>query len=61
MLCTHVVALGVSKAVLVSVTVPGARVVVTVLVVDGVGIERQEQAEEMYCLDQSLGMPLGLT
>jgi hypothetical protein len=57
---SYVVSVGVTISVLVSVTVPGTRVCVTVLVVDGVGMDRQEQAVEMYLFDHSLGMPLGL-
>lgn len=45
---------------LVAVTVPGANVTVAVLVVEGVGIERQAQAVEMYWFDQSLGIAFGL-
>ena len=45
---------------LVVVTVPGAKDVVAVFVVEGVGIERQEQAVEMYWFDQPFGIALGL-
>lgn len=56
---THAVAVGVKVLVEVAVTVPGAKVLVKVVVVDGVGMDRQEHAVDTTAEAQVVGIQVG--
>lgn len=60
MLWTYAVAVGVKVSVDVTLTVPGTRVSVTVVVVDGVEIDKHEQALETAAVGQAVGIQVGL-